>query len=104
MTRVNAADDISMEWSLRHHHHTNLLLAVHLHHHRFFKTDMTQELGFFHHRLLIQELLVVDTVSSVGIDGEIAYTERGQVLEEVGALTRIDSIIGQPGFYDHSRR
>ena len=43
---------------------------------------------------------VVDAITNVIVDDEIAHTERGEVLEEVGALTGFHTIVLQSGFDD----
>ena len=79
----------------RHQNNTELLLTIHLDYHRLFKADMTQEFRFFHRRLGVEEILIVDSVIHKGIDRKIAYAERSEVLEEVSSLTRVYTIIGQ---------
>ena len=39
---------------------------------------------------LVENFLPIDAVASEGVDGEVADAERGEVLEEVCALARID--------------
>ena len=78
----------------RHQNNAELLLTIHLDYHRLFKADMTQEFRFFHRRLGIEEILIVDSVIHKGIDRKIAYAERSEVLEEVSSLTRVYTIIG----------
>ena len=51
-------------------------------------------------RLGIQEFLVVYTVVHKCIDGEIPYTEGRQVLEEMGSLTGVYTVIRQSGFHN----
>ena len=51
-------------------------------------------------RLGIQEFLVVYTVVHKCIDGEIPYAERCQVLEEMGSLTGVYTVIRQSGFHN----
>ena len=63
---------------------------------------MTQEFRFFHRRLGVEEILIVDSVIHKGIDRKIAYAERSEVLEEVSSLTRVYTIIGQPGLHYHT--
>ena len=85
----------------RHQNNTELLLTIHLDYHRLFKADMTQEFRFFHRRLGVEEILIVDSVIHKGIDRKIAYAERSEVLEEVSSLTRVYTIIGQSGLHYH---
>ena len=79
----------------QHQNNAELLLTIHLDYHRLFKADMTQEFRFFHRRLGVEEILIVDSVIHKGIDRKIAYAERSEVLEEVSSLTRVYTIIGQ---------
>ena len=60
---------------LRHHYHAKFLLAIHLHHYRMFKTDVPQVRRFFHHRKSVEEILLVNAITHVGIDGKIAYSK-----------------------------
>ena len=59
----------------RHQNNAEFLLTIHLDYHRLFKADMTQEFRFFHRRLGVEEILIVDSVIHKGIDCKIAYTE-----------------------------
>ena len=86
----------------RHQNNAELLLTIHLDYHRLFKADMTQEFRFFHRRLGVEEILIVDSVIHKGIDRKIAYAERSEVLEEVSSLTRVYTIIGQSGLHYHT--
>lgn len=45
---------------------------------------MPQILAFVYGRLCIQEVLIIHAIIHKGINSEVAYTERSQVLEEVG--------------------
>ena len=51
----------------------------------------------------IEDVLAVDAVAAEGVDGEVADAERGEVLEEVGALAGVDLEVVQAGFYDDLR-
>ena len=86
----------------RHQNNAELLLTIHLDYHRLFKADMTQEFRFFHRRLGVEEILIVDSVIHKGIDCKIAYAERSEILEEVSSLTRVYTIIGQSGLHYHT--
>ena len=56
---------------------------------------MAEELRFFHSRLRIEELLVVDTIIHKGIDREVTHSERGKILEEMRTLAGINAVISQ---------
>ena len=56
---------------------------------------MAHVLRLFDGRQPVEDLLLEKTGTVVGIDGEVAHAERRQVLEEVGALRRIDVIVLQ---------
>ena len=54
--------------------------------------------GFFDSREGIEEGAIVDAIAVEIIDGEIAHAKRGEVLEKVSALRRINAIVSQAGF------
>ena len=60
-------------------------------------------LRFLYGRQLIEDFLTVDAIASECIDGEIAYTERGEILEEMGALRWVDLETVYAGFYNDMR-
>ncbi len=57
---------------------------------RLGESDVTHELSLFDCRHGIESRLIVDTIATEGIDREIGDAERGEVLEEVCALRRVD--------------
>lgn len=75
--------------SYRQLYNAHLLLPVHLDGERALETHPPDELGLLDRRHGIEHLLVVQPVVHIGVDGEISYAQRGQVLEEMGALTRM---------------
>ena len=78
-----------------------LLLAIHQDSERTVEAYMTHILRLFYGWHRIEHLLVYEaTLFGIGIYREIAHAKRGEVLEEVGALTRIDVVILQCHLYD----
>ena len=68
-----------------------LLLAIHQDSERTVEAYMAHILRLFYGWHRIQYLLVHEaSLLGIRIYREIAHAERGEVLEEVGALTRID--------------
>ena len=62
----------------------------------YFSTrHVAHEVGLLDSGHRIEYLLLEDAVAGIGVDGEIAYAERGEVLEEVGALGGIDMVVLQ---------
>ena len=57
---------------------------------------------FLHSREGIKDSTIVDSVAIEVVDGEIAHTEGGEVLEKVGTLRRIHAIVGQSCLNDDS--
>lgn len=55
-----------------------------------------------HGFLPVEKILVVDAVFDLGVKGEVSYAEGGQILEEVGALTRLDEVVRQSCFDNES--
>jgi len=51
---------------------------------------------------LIQEGGIVGAIADKGIDGHIAYPERGEVLEKVGSLGGINTIILQSRLHNNA--
>ena len=64
---------------------------------------MPQVAGFFHRRLYIQKLLIVDAIIHKSVNGKIAYPEGSQVLEEVCSLAGVDAIVRQSRLYNDFR-
>ena len=62
---------------------------------------MTKIFRLLYGRLRIQERLIEPTISLKWINRKIAHSERSQVLEEMGTLTRVYPIILQSAFHDH---
>ena len=64
---------------------------------------MAHILRLFYCRHRIQYLLVHETAFfGVGIYREVTHAERGEVLEEMGALARVDVVVLQSYFHDNS--
>ena len=61
---------------------------------------MAHMLGLFDGGHAVEDVLTEEAVAERSVDREIAYTEGGEVLEEVGALRGIDMIVLQSGLHD----
>ena len=59
---------------------------------------MAEVLILIESRKGIQKSDVIKAIVNKGVDGEIAYPERGEILKEVGPLARIDPVVFQPRF------
>jgi len=55
----------------------------------------TKEACFLYRRQSVQERLLIDAVTFIGIDGKVTDSKRSQVLEEVRTLAWIDPIVRQ---------
>ena len=64
---------------------------------------MTYILRLFYGRHLIEDILTEDTITRIGIDGEITYAKARQILEEVRALGWIHMIVLQSCLDDDAR-
>ena len=56
---------------------------------------MAHKLRFLNGKHTIEDGLLQHTIASVGVDGEVADTKGGEVLEEMGALRGVDMIVLQ---------
>ena len=65
---------------------------------RFIEPDMPDKFIFKQGRHAVEKIHIVKSLVDIGIDGEIADAERGQVLEEVGSLAGIDAVVLKPRF------
>ena len=74
--------------------------AIDLDGERGVETDVTDEVGLLDSGKGVETCLVEEAVALEGIDGEIGDTERGEVLEEVGALRGIDLEVVETCFDD----
>ncbi len=72
-----------------------LLLTIHHDFQGTVEADVAHKLRFLNGRHTIEDGLLQHTIASVGVDGEVADTKGGEVLEEVGALRRVDMIVLQ---------
>ena len=57
---------------------------------------------FLHGGHKVKNVLPEDAVVVVGVDGEVADTERSEVLEEVCALAWVNAIVLQSCLYDET--
>ena len=85
------------------HDHALLFLSVHHDFQRMGESDVAHMVGFLNGRQCIEDLTAVDALVTVGIDGEIAHTEGREVLEEVGTLTRVHTVVLQTLLDDEPR-
>ncbi len=64
---------------------------------------MTHTTTLFHTGLRRQPFPIHGTFPDIGIDGEIPYLERREILEKMAALRRRNTKIAEPSFHDHAR-
>ena len=77
-----------------------MFLAVHHDLHGTLKADVADILCFLNGRHTVEDVLLEQTIARVGVDGEVADTERREVLEEVGALRGVDVVVLETGLDD----
>ena len=77
-----------------------LLLAVHHDAEGTVEADVAHKLGFLDGGHGVEDVLLQHAVAGIGVDGEVAHTERGEVLEEVGALRGVYVVVLQTGLDD----
>ena len=63
---------------------------------------MAHILSFLDGRHAVEDFFLKNSIARIGINSEITYSERGEVLEEVGALRRIYMIVLQTCLNDNS--
>ena len=80
-----------------------LFLTIHHDLQGMVKTHMANILRLLNRRHTVKNLLLEDTVTRIGVNGEIAYPKGGKVLEEVSTLRGIYMIILQSRFYYDTR-
>lgn len=86
------------------HHHTNSLFTIDLDANRIVETDMSHERCFLYRRDAFEPCLIEETiVLQEWVHREVTYPEGCEILEEVGALTRLDAVVLQPLLHDHPR-
>ena len=61
---------------------------------------MTHKFGLFHRRHGIQHVPLEDSVTRIGVDGEVPYPEGSEVLEEVSTLRGVYMIVLQSCLHD----
>ena len=69
-----------------------MFLTVHHDLQGLLEADVAHVLGLFDGGQCIEHFLTEEAVARVGADGEVADTERGEVLEEMRALRGIDMV------------
>ena len=84
----------------RQEHNARLLFAVHHNLQGMVEADMAHVFGFFDSGHPVEDILLEDTIACIGIDGEIADTETGEILEEMRSLGGVDVIILQTRFHN----
>ena len=77
-----------------------LLLAIHHDFQGTVEADVAHKLRFLNGRHAVEDGLLQHTIASIGVDGEVADTKGGEVLEEMGALRGVDMIVLQTGLDD----
>ena len=77
-----------------------LLLTIHHDFQGTVEADVAHKLRFLNGRHAVEDGLLQHTIASVGVDGEVADTKGGEVLEEMGALRGVDMIVLQASLND----
>lgn len=87
---------------LRNQDGSLLLLTIHQNSHRVLKAYMTDILRLLYSRHCIQDFLIYKAAfTCICIYRKVSHAKRGEVLEEVSTLTRIDIVILQSHLYDN---
>ena len=68
------------------YHDACLFFTVHHDFQGMVESHVPHVLRLLDGRHLVEQLFLEDAIAGIGVDGEIAHTKRGEVLEEVGAL------------------
>ena len=76
------------------HHNTFLLHTIDFDNERLVEMNVTDMRGFGDCWHLVEDTLPIDAVAHEIVDGEITYAEGSEVLEEVGTLTWIHTVVG----------
>jgi len=66
------------------------------------KPDVPQKAVFIYDLLFIKIINIIITFIDIRVDGEIAHTERGKILEKMSSLAGIYSIVLKSRFNNHS--
>ena len=80
--------------------YTEVLLPINFHQERLLKTDVADVLILVSCRKLFQVFQVIKSIIHVWIDSKIANPEGSEVLEEMGSLAGIDTVIFKTGFHN----
>src|SRR5438270_12337142 len=92
---------VRKEWvDFRLEDHALAVASIHDYHQRRFKVKMAHTAVFFDSRLRAEPLPIHKTFARVGIDGEIADLECGEILEEVSALRGCYAEVAEAGLND----
>ena len=86
------------------HHDAQRPAAVHLDDERRCEAHGTHALALVVGGLPVEPLGGEDAVTHERVDGEVAYAKRGEVLEEVRPLARLDAVAAQARLDYHFRR
>src|SRR5690554_5775857 len=88
----------------RFHHHADSFFTVDLDADRFVETDMPYKCCFLYRRQCVEVRFIKETVVlQKGIHRKVTHPEGGKVLKEMGALTRLDTVVLQTLLHDHPR-
>ena len=77
-----------------------LLFAVHHDFDGVGEADVAHVFRFLNGRQGVEHAGLHDAITRIGIDGEVTYAKRGEILEEVRALRGVYVVVLQSGFYD----
>ena len=82
------------------HHYSLFVHAVDFDGHGLGEAYMAYVFGLCFGRKGVEHVLTEDAVAEVGVDCQVADTEAGEVLEEVGTLGGVDMEVGESDFDD----
>ena len=74
--------------------HPFVFSPIHFYNHWMHESDMANKGRFVLGRLCIQIIGIERAIALKGVNGEISYPKRSQILKKMRSLTRIDPITG----------
>ena len=74
-------------------YYSDIFFPVYFDGYGLFEGDYPDSFRFLFGGQAVQVIDVVDAVVYKRVDGEVSYAERGQVLEKVRSLARVDAVV-----------
>ena len=90
--------------AFRLHYRTSVCFTINQDLQWLVETHMAHMLIFIDRLHLIEKISIVRAIPQKWIDGHIAHSERGKVLEEVGPLGGIDAVVLQSRLHNNTCR